>query len=199
MARRKDHSPEELKQLILQSAEKIIDSKGLNSLTARTLAKAVGYTPGTIYNFYKDMDALIGDINYATMGRLQTFCHDRIKDLSSDFSKIRTLAYAYVDFAHENTPAWETVFVSRRKGEKKPRLPKHYQQRLAEIFQLIENTLQECLQIPAKEAPKTARLLWACLHGITVLTLDGRLNLIGIDDSHHMIDDLLQKYLAGYL
>ena len=199
MARRKDHTPEDLKQLILQSAEKIIDSKGLDRLTARGLATAVGYTPGTIYNFYKDMDALILDINFATMGRLQLFCHDRIKDLPADFAKIRALAYAYVDFAHENTRAWETVFANRRKGEKKPRLPKHYQERLAEIFQLIENTLQECLKIPAKDAPKTARLLWACLHGITVLTLDGRLTMIGIDDPHHMIDDLLQKYLAGYL
>jgi len=198
MGRRKDHTPEQLKQLILESAEKIIDSKGLNNLTARALAEAVGYTPGTIYNFYKDMDALIIDINYATLGRLRGFCDDRIKDLPSDFSKIRTLAYAYVDFAHENVRAWETIFASTRKGEKKARLPKHYQKRLAEIVQVIEDTLQECLKIPASEAPKTARLLWACLHGITVLTLDGRLKLIGIDDPHHMIDDLLQRYLAKY-
>lgn len=199
MARRKDHSPAELKQLILNSAEKILYSKGLKSLTARGLALVIGYAPGTIYNFYKDMDSLIVDMNCATLGRLQDFCSERTKDLPPDFSKIKALAYAYVDFAHENVRAWETIFASTRKGEKKTRLPKHYQQQLHDVFQLIEEALRECLHIPAADAPKTARLLWACLHGITVLTIDGRLNLIGVDNPHHMIDNLLQRYLAEYL
>jgi AcrR family transcriptional regulator len=199
MARRKDHSPEALKHLIRASAEKIIESKGLKNLTARALAQSIGYTPGTIYNFYKDMDALLVDINYATLDRLHTYCHDRIKKRPLDFSRVRELACAYVDFAHENTPAWETLFTNTRKGEKATRLPKYYQERLVEIFSLIEVTLQECLKISTRDAPKMARLLWACLHGITVLTLDGRLTLIGTDAPHRMIDDLLQKYLGDYL
>lgn len=194
MARRKDHSPEELKLLIRQSAEKIIETNGLRGLTARALAKAVSYTPGTIYNVYKDMDALVIDINYATLGRLQGFCLDRIKRKLPGFPKIQALAYAYVDFARENMCAWETLFSSARKSDKKNRIPKYYQERLEEIFHLIENTLKESLKIPSNEAARTARVLWACLHGMTVLTLDGRLNLIGVDRPHRMIDDLLKKY-----
>jgi AcrR family transcriptional regulator len=198
MARRKDHTPEELKQLILKSAEKIIYSKGLNGLTARALAEAIGYAPGTIYNFYRDMEALVSDVNYETLGRLQAFCYERIKDLPPDFSKIGALAYAYVDFARENTRAWETLFANTHKVEKKARVPKHYQQRLLGVFQLIEATLQECLEIPVADAPKTARLLWACLHGITILMLDGRLTLIGVERPHEMIDDLLRKYFSSF-
>jgi AcrR family transcriptional regulator len=194
----RDHSPEQLKELIRSTAEKLIYSKGLDGFTARALAEAIGYTPGTIYNFYRDMDALIIDINYDTLGRLYELCRKRIENLPSNFSKIKALAYAYVDFAHDNRRAWETVFANERKGDKRVRLPKHYQDRLLELFTLIENVLQECLKISAKEASKSARLLWACLHGITLLTIDGRLQLIGIDSPHGMIDDLLQKYLAGY-
>ena len=197
MARRKDHSPDQLKALIRVEAEKLIYHKGLGGLTARALAKEIGYTPGTIYNVYRDMDALIMDINYETLGRVHDLCQNRIENLPSDFSKVTTLAYVYVEFAHENVRAWETLFATTYKGEKKIRVPKHYQERLLDIFQLITKTLQECLKISSKEAPRTARLLWACLHGITVLTLDGRLTLIGVDDPHQMIDDLLQRQLLG--
>ena len=190
MARRKDHSPQELKQLILSSAEKIIYSKGIEALTARALAKAIGYTPGTIYNFYRDMDALIIDINYATMGKLQAFCFERTKDLPKDFTRVKAFAYAYVDFVDNNLRAWQTIF-----AKKKERIPKYYQQRLIDIFQLIEVTLHECLGISTEEAANAARLLWVCLHGITQLTIDGRLRLIGATNPHAMIDDLLQKYL----
>jgi AcrR family transcriptional regulator len=199
MARRKDHTPEQLRTLIRSAAEKLIYHKGLDGLTARALAEEIGYTPGTIYNFYRDMDALVIDINFETLGHLYDLCQKRIENLPLDFSKVSALAYAYVDFAHENVRAWETVFAITYKGEKKVRLPKHYQARLLKLFSLIEFTLHECLKMPEKKARPAARLLWACLHGITVLTLDGRLSLIGIDDPHHMIDDLLHRYLAEYL
>ncbi|MDX2027186.1 MAG: TetR-like C-terminal domain-containing protein [Alphaproteobacteria bacterium] len=198
MARRKDHTPKELKGLILQSARKIIDSKGLNGLTARALANAIGYTPGTIYNFYRDMDALVTDINHATLEQLYRFCNERTQGLPLDFSKVRALAYAYVDFAHDNRRAWETLFAGTRDGSHKSRLPAYYRQALLNLFEFIETILRECLQIPAGEAAKMARLLWAAMHGITVLTLDGRLNLIGVGQPHEMIDDLLQRYLFQY-
>lgn len=199
MARRKDHTPEQLQKLICDSAKNIIENKGLAGLTARSLAKKIGYTPGTIYNFYRDMDALVVDINFETLGRLYDFCQKKIENVPADFSRVKALAYAYVDFAHQNVRAWETVFATTYKGEKKVRLPKYYQGRLLKLFSLIESTLRECLQMPVPEVQATARLLWASLHGITVLTLDGRLNLIGSDNPHHMIDDLLQKYLARFL
>ena len=194
MARRKDHAPEELKILIRSTAEKLIHRKGLDGLTARSLAKEIGYAPGTIYNFYRDMDSLILDINYETLGQLYDVCRQRIEGLKPGFAKVQGLAYAYVDFAYENARAWETVYAVTRKGDKKPRLPKHYQERLHQLFGFIEEVLLESFDMPEAEARSSARLLWACLHGITVLTLDGRLELIGIDGSHQLIDNLLQKY-----
>jgi AcrR family transcriptional regulator len=196
MARRKDHTPDELKALILQSAEKIINTKGLEKLTARALALAVGYTPGTIYNLYKDMDAVVLDINFITLGRLHAFCQTRVQGMQPGFKKVKALAYAYVDFAHQNVRAWETLFAYTHKGKTRP--PKPYQQRVQDLFQLIAATLQECLKMPQAEAASSARLLWSCLHGITVLMLDGRINLVGVEQPHTMIDDLLEKYLATY-
>lgn len=197
MARRKDHPPEQLREMILSAAQNIIKSKGLKSLTTRNLANEVGYVPGTIYNFYRDMDALISEVNYVTLGRLEQACRDSIKDKQSNLSKIRVLAYAYVDFAHENAPCWEAIFIRSNKVTKSSDLPKPYQQRILGLFQMIEDVLRECLDISKTEARRSSRLLWACLHGIAVLTLDGRLQLVGIENHHKIIDDLLGKYFSS--
>jgi AcrR family transcriptional regulator len=198
MARRKDHTPEQLSQLIVRSAEKILHAKGTRGLTARALADAVGYAPGTIYNLFRDMDAVVTEINFNTLGRLHDLCAERTNAAPRGMYRVKALAYAYTDFARGHRRAWETMFM-KDGAENKAHLPKHYHARLHALFTLIEATLQDNLALPAAEAGKIARLLWACLHGITVLSLDGRTELVGAGDAKAMIDDLLNRQLAAYI
>lgn len=199
MARRKDHTPDELKTLILDTANLIINRDGLAGLTARNLAKTIGYTPGTIYNVYRDMDALVMDVNLRTLQRLEEACIRDTKNIPAGFDKVKGLAYAYVTFAQENFHAWQTIFATTRRETKQSKLPKSYQKKLVDLFTVIEAILQECFRIDKEEAFKAARLLWACLHGITGLALDGRLNLIGVEKPHRIIDDLLENYFAAHI
>lgn len=194
MARRKDHKQEELRDLIRLKALEIITTKGLKALTARRLADAIGYTPGTIYNFYPDMDSLVAAANTLTLALLEEYCQHKIKEAPKGFAKVRALAHAYVTFAHENLFAWEAIFMRTRKPAKTYRTPKEYEDRVNSLFEVIEKVLIEYLSLPADEARKSARLLWACLHGIAVLTLDGRLKAVGIDETDQIIDDLLSRY-----
>ena len=52
MARRSDHSREELYDLALESARVIAEIEGLRGLAARRIARDIGYTVGTIYNLF---------------------------------------------------------------------------------------------------------------------------------------------------
>jgi AcrR family transcriptional regulator len=198
LARRKDHSPEELKAAIHQAAEKLIHTKGLHGLTARALAKAIGYTPGTIYNFYRDMGALVTEVNYVTLKSLHEYCVQRVKSAKPGYESLKSLAYAYIDFAHMHERAWRTLFIETNRSAKPARLSAHYQKCISDLFKLLEETLQKNLDIPANEAAHAARLLWGCLHGITSLMLDGRLSLVGVRKPYETVDDLLSKYLKEY-
>lgn len=198
MARRKDHSPEQLREMIRGAAADIIKDKGLKSLTARALAETIGYAPGTIYNFYKDMDRLVTDVNLMTLARLEAFCRERTANARADFSKVRALAHGYVDFARENLPLWEAIFMRMPTEPEGPlqaqEVPEENKQQILSLFSMIEEILKECMGLTPAKAKRSARLLWACLHGIAVLTLDGRLQLVGIDEPDRIIDDLLEKY-----
>lgn len=198
MARRKDHAPDQLKEMIQTVASGIIKDKGLKKLTVRGVAEAIGYAPGTIYNFYKDMDALVTDVNLLTLGRLEAFCRERTSRARTGFPKVRALAHAYVDFARDNLPLWEAIFMRLPTDSEGPLVPdevsEENKQQILSLFRMIEDILKESMQLSSSKAKRSARLLWACLHGIAVLTLDGRLQLVGIDAPDKIIDDLLERY-----
>ncbi|MGB4101550.1 MAG: WHG domain-containing protein [Alphaproteobacteria bacterium] len=195
MARRQEHTPEELRAMICGAAEKIVAVHGLPALTARRLAQAIGYAPGTIYNIYTDMNALIMAVNTATLQRLHDHCLEMLRGTRPGFARVRRLAHAYIDFARVHELSWRALFITGAAGQ----LPESYRQIQTALFQMIESTLRESLLIPRVEAAEAARLLWASLHGITVLELDGRLALVGAPAGDVMADDLLRKYLAKHI
>ncbi len=58
MARRSDHSKEEIKALAIKHAYKLIEENGEAGFKARDIAKRMGYTVGTIYYVFGNMENL---------------------------------------------------------------------------------------------------------------------------------------------
>ncbi len=59
MGRRSIHSPEQLRELIVQAATEIIQQDGLEGLSAREIATRINYSPGTLYNVFENLDDLL--------------------------------------------------------------------------------------------------------------------------------------------
>ena len=70
MARRSDHSREELYDMALEAARQIAEKEGLRGLKARRIARDIGYTIGTLYNLFEDLDDLIVHLNGRTLDDL---------------------------------------------------------------------------------------------------------------------------------
>ncbi len=80
MGRRSDHSREELGALALDAARKIVEQEGLRGLTARRVARDIGYTIGTIYNHFENLDDLIMQLNGQTLDSLYAALTERPLD-----------------------------------------------------------------------------------------------------------------------
>ncbi len=70
MARRSDHSRDELYDMALEAARQIAEKEGLRGLKARGIAREIGYTIGTLYNLFEDLDDLIVHLNGRTLDAL---------------------------------------------------------------------------------------------------------------------------------
>ncbi|MCK5284496.1 MAG: TetR/AcrR family transcriptional regulator [Alphaproteobacteria bacterium] len=112
MARRSDHTREELKKAILESSWNIVQKDGFSELTARHIASDIGYAPGTIYNIFNSMDDLYLNINSMTLDKL----YDTLSSPKCQAAKktpvqnMKKMAQLYREFTKEYKPYWLMLF-----------------------------------------------------------------------------------------
>ena len=106
MARRSDHSRDELYRLATVAARKIVETRGIEALTARSVADAIGYSPGTLYNVFDNFEALIVRLNGSTLDKL----HDELSAIlrtGRPAQDLRALLAAYLGFQEAHPNLWD--------------------------------------------------------------------------------------------
>ncbi len=201
MARRNDHTREELKELILLSAWQIVGADGFEGLTARRLATEIGYAPGTIYNLFKSMDDLYLAVNSLTLERLlvvlaSTACNDPKK---SPLENMKKMAALYMKFAREYRPYWLMLFSHRLPEGRK--VQGWYQQKIDQLFGPLEELMRPLFKTGQEKKRKTAaRVLWASVHGLCFLQETGKIHVVTgklSTGSPEMSGYLIDTFIAG--
>jgi len=199
MGRRSDHSREELKELILDAAWKVIERKGYNGLTVRKIAEQVNYAPGTIYNIFKSMDDLALHINARTVDVLYKIlsdpaCNDSNK---TPVQNMHAMAKKYVDFARKYRPHWFMLFDPQISENRKSLA--WYQEKIDRLFAPLEGLLESYFSAAqAKKRAVAARVLWASVHGVCLLEETGKIP-VGSHDGRtpDMIEYLIDTFIKG--
>ena len=70
MGRRSSHTPQQLRALVLDAAQEIIEAQGLAGLSAREIARRIGYSPGTIYNVFANLDDVVLNVEARVLDAL---------------------------------------------------------------------------------------------------------------------------------
>ena len=199
MARRSDHSREELKDMILKTSWRIIGAEGSDALSARRIAGEIGYTPGTIYNLFASMDDLYLQLNTRTLDALYDVltspaCNDPAKKPVTNMKKMASL---YMAFARDNRPYWLMLFSHRSaEGGKEPAW---YREKIDRLFTPLEHILDPLFkQQQGRKRKMAARVLWSSVHGLCFLQQTGRISLVGgkagTDD---LAGYLIETFVAG--
>jgi len=191
MARRSDHTKEELRGLAIQCGIELIEEKGFSKFSARAVATKMGYTVGTLYHVFGNLDQFILQINATTLDRWLEELRKNI--LQRKGSPVKILAEGYVRFAKNNTQLFTALFEHR--WENANEIPSWYVEKMESFFILLEEALNEALK-DRKKAKRLAKILWSSIHGITVLSLSGKLELTRSESETKMIEYLLEKLVV---
>ena len=196
MGRRSSHTPQQLRDLILEAAYAIIETHGLSGLSAREIARRIGYSPGTIYNMFDNLDDVVLRIEARVLDALDERLGDVLAEPLPDREKVQRLAQAYLGFTHEKPRLWNLLFEHHLPAGTE--LPDWYQQKLEGLLARVEQAIAPLLpQAHELERKRAARVLWAGVHGITSLSTADKLSIVTTEGAGRLVDDLVSTYLAG--
>jgi AcrR family transcriptional regulator len=197
MARRSDHSREELRELALAAAEKIVEEQGYEGLSARKVAAQIGYTVGTLYLVFENIDDLILQINARTLDRLHVRMTQPHANSIDPRDYLVQLGQAYIRFADEDPHRWAMVFEHRLAEDRS--LPAWYQEKVARMFAMVEQGLQPLAGRHSQDdVLQASRALWGGVHGICILALSDNLGVAGVDSVQQLTESLIRNYLKGF-
>ena len=195
MGRRNEHSRAELADLALRAAGDIVSESGAAALSMREVARRIGYTVGALYIVFENLDDLIVSLNEQTVIELREAL-ERIRGRANQPAQnLRLLVAAYLGFALLNTARWRLVFEHRLpEGQK---APPTYAGHTAAIFALVGRHLREAGVAKDDEAARElATALRSGAHGICMLAVTGKLQVVTQASVQRLLDVLLDRFLA---
>ena len=195
MGRRSVHTADELRELILGASTELIESNGLAGLSAREIARRIGYSPGTLYNIFENLDDLVLTIEGRLLDRLDQTLGD-VPPESNPTQTVHRLAQAYLRFTHENPKLWNLLFEHHLPPGRE--VPAWYQTKLEGLLTRVENALAPVMdRSDDQRKRRAARVLWAGVHGITSLSTTDKLSIVSTETAPALVDDLVSAYLKG--
>ena len=195
MARRGEHSPKELKALILDAAETIVIQDGFSALKVRNIAKEIGYTVGSIYMAFRSMADLTMHINARTLDAIAAQL-EQVQDCDAEQS-LEALAKAYLSYASQNFNCWRNVFDWPLSANTE--IPAWYQEKVDNMPAPVQARFAELApELSEDHRKRAAKALWYGVHGVCVLSLTGRQDKTGINDIEETIVLLVRNFMRGY-
>lgn len=198
MGRRNEHTREELREIALQAAEDLVAAQGLAGLSTRKVVTRIGYTVGSLYMVFRNLDDLIVQMNERTLDALYERLANAVAGPPPPATAIRALAQAYIRFALTQTHRWLAVYQHRLPdGES---IPDSFTEKVTRMFELVQQHL--ALLSPRRSPDEIAlasRALWSGIHGICILGFDQKLEVAGGRSLQDVAGSMLDHYLAGFV
>jgi AcrR family transcriptional regulator len=195
MGRRSSHTPQQLRDLILDAAQAIIESHGLLGLSAREIARRIEYSPGTIYNMFQNLDDVVLHVESRVLEELEARLAAVARDGDAVDAALR-MSRTYLTYAAERPQLWNLLFEHHL--PKDAPLPPSYQQRFEALAARVEEALAPLYPQDAAEPRRdAARALWASVHGIASLATADKFAAVTPETAGPLVDNLVRSYLTG--
>ena len=167
-----------VKEALVNAAERAITAEGLRGLKARALADEAGCAVGAIYNVFGDLDDIVLAVNLRTLASLEQAITAQAGAANDDpVERLVAMALAYLDYAAANKMRWRTLFQHHMPPHRT--VPDWYMEELRRMFGYVEEPLR-ALQPKASIEDRAlfARTLFSAVHGIAALGMEEKLEYI---------------------
>jgi len=195
MGRRNEHSRKQIKEMAIEAGKRIIVEEGFPNLGARKIARAIGYTVGTLYNVFDNYLDIVLHINTETLDNIKNHLEKSLVPGEEGVKAITTIGLTYVGYARENTNLWSALFDF--KHPENTDMPEWYVEKVNSVFSLPVKALIPLFQGDIERAKNEARIIWGGVHGICLLGLTQRLSYDSDEILKTKVRSLIENYMRG--
>ncbi len=196
MARRNDHTREELIALTLETVKTFLAEHSYHELSLRKLASMIGYVPSTLVNVFGNYNLLLLHAVAQTVDELAEEAKVATAGQTDPQEALFQLAYCYHDFAQRHPYRWQLVFEHNMNGDQ---LPDWQAKRIDSMTGMLEHLLKIIApQKSESDVLQASRVLWSGVHGITLLSVDDKFFSDEPVDGKELIHNLISNYLQSW-
>lgn len=196
MARRADHSKAEFETLVVDAAEDLIAREGIDRFSARALSSAIGYTAGSLYHHFKDLDDIVTRVNSRTLVGLAHAFSDAPPS-EDPSAMLHAYADAFLNYIALKRNLWNALFEFRR--TETGTVPDWYVEAIASLIRILAISFHQMRpDLPQGAALASSQLVFASIHAVVSLESSGRLALVMNRDIREVAHDLVDMHVLAF-
>jgi AcrR family transcriptional regulator len=158
----------DLRAALVRAALGLLDESGETELSLRAVARRAGVSPAAPYRHYADREALVSAVaavGYRELAERLAAAHPS----PSTLDELASVAIAYVQFALERPALFRIMFSEPCDRDNDERVAA-----TAAVSLYVRGIVER--SFPAADADALATAIWALVHGLAFLHLDGKLD-----------------------
>lgn len=190
---------------IVEAAASLVEERGPEGLTMRLVADRIGYSPTTIYLYFKNKESLLDE----TVNRAYDWFADHLERAQTGsvaIERLRQGAHAYLDWGLQNPGMYRLMFEWGYLGDISEEAIFARRASWRRTRNVIERGIEEGTLREGLDSATAADTIWVGVHGLTSLALSGRMfGNPGVADpavvharSHTLIDALADSWEAAW-
>ncbi len=184
---RKQREKEQLQEHILKAARDLFLEKGFEDTSIRNIADKIEYSPGTIYLYFKDKDAIFHELHKEGFQLLKQDKFQVLHTVTDPFERLIAMSKGYLEFAKENPDYYDLMFVITNPMEALE--DKECWQEGQGAFDILVQVVSACIQegrFEGHNAENLAYTIWSALHGMVTIDIRGRCVVVSEGKRDHI-------------
>lgn len=212
---RRERGRQEMRSAILDAAGAIVAKEGVDGLTVRAVAQAVGYSAGALYEYFDSKEDIVTALYFDGADGLGTHCERAVAALpegASAVDELIALGHAYRTYALAHAELYRLVFGGFKTLPQPPEVdcPEESPGGFGTLIRIATRGVAEgsMIELPP---PIMACAAWSAVHGFVSLELTGHLTggespgmpppspQAGRQRQQHLFDALLRIMMFGFV
>jgi AcrR family transcriptional regulator len=171
---------ESMRMRLCEGALALFRDYGIDAVTFRGLADALGVSHTLPYRYFENKDALLAAVRVMCFAEFERFVRERESAATSDspatseLARVLAVVDAYVDFVFQHPVEYTLIFVTAQPP------PQRYPELLAARRSLFEHSVElvrRCVQmgVVRGDPREITHAVWASVHGLLTLHVANQL------------------------